>query len=259
MIDSLYIGATGMQTQQLSVDTIANNLANVNTMGFKRSRVNFQDLMYRDVAPSGNTSEANGRLLRAGVGVAVSGMGKIFTAGDLKKTDNPMDVAIRGQGFFEVTLPDGSAAYTRAGALRVTKEGQLATAEGYLLNPAVQVPVDTREIVIASDGAVHAKVGDSLEPVELGHLELISFANPAGLSPLGENLYRPTADSGEAAYGRPGDEGFGLLAQGFQEASNVKLVDEMVNLMIAQRAYEVSAKVVQASDELMAMSNNLRR
>lgn len=259
MIDSLYIGATGMQTQQLSVDTIANNLANVNTAGFKRSRVSFQDLMYRDVAPGGSLPETGGSIQRAGVGVAISGLGKVFTNGDLKKTDNPMDVAIRGQGFFEVSLPDGGLAYTRTGSLRVTGEGQLATVDGYLLNPALQVPADTREIVITNDGSVQAKVGDSLELVEIGQLDLSNFVNPAGLSPLGENLYRPSTASGEATYGRPGDEGFGVLSQGFQEASNVKLVDEMVNLMIAQRAYEVSVKVVQASDELMAMSNNLRR
>lgn len=259
MIDSLYIGATGMQTQQLSVDTIANNLANVNTVGFKRSRVSFQDLMYRDVAPAGNATAASGNQLRSGVGVALAGLGKIFTAGELKKTDNAMDVAIRGQGFFEVSLPDGGVAYTRTGSLRVNREGQLATIDGYVLNPDLQVPPDVREIVIADDGTVQAKIGDSLEMVEIGRIGLTSFVNPAGLAPLGENLYRATVGSGEASYGHPGDEGFGALAQGFQETSNVKLVDEMVNLMIAQRAYEVSAKVVQASDELMAMSNNLRR
>lgn len=259
MIDALYIGATGMQAQQLNVDTIANNLVNVNTSGFKRSRVSFQDMLYRETARANGLpgSSDNTRLMGAGVGI--TGVGKVFTLGDVKKTDNPLDVAIRGDGFLEVAMPDGTFAYTRSGPLKVNQDGLLASADGYPLRPSLQIPSDVREIQITADGHVLAKVGDKQDTVEVGQVELANFANPGGLAPLGSNLYRPTEQSGDVNYGKPGEDGLGSLAQGFAEASNVKLVDEMVNLMIAQRAYEVSAKVVQASDELMGISNNLRR
>lgn len=259
MIDALYIGATGMQAQQLNVDTIANNLVNVNTSGFKRSRVNFQDMLYRETARANGLPGSSGNSRLMGVGVGVAGIGKVFTPGEVKKTDNPLDVAIRGDGFLEIALPDGSFAYTRSGPLKVNQDGLLASSDGYALRPSLHIPSDAREIEILPDGHVLAKVGDKRDAVDIGQIELANFANPGGLAPLGGNLYRPTEQSGDVNYGKPGEDSLGPLAQGFAEASNVKLVEEMVNLMIAQRAYEVSAKVIQASDDLMGISNNLRR
>ncbi|HWH82078.1 MAG TPA: flagellar basal-body rod protein FlgG [Burkholderiaceae bacterium] len=259
MIDSLYIGATGLNAQQLNVDTIANNLANVNTAGFKRGRVDFEDVMYREVQRANGMpgSAGNAHLLGSGVGVA--GVHKLFTTGELKKTDNGFDIAIRGDGFLEVVLADGNHAYTRTGRLTVNKEGFLASAEGYALRPSIAVPADAKNIDIAANGVVTASFGDARAPEELGQIELASFSNTSGLAPAGENLYRSTEGSGEPTYGKPGDDGRGTLAQGYLETSNVKLVEEMVNLMVAQRGYEVSAKVIQASDEMMSLSNNLRR
>jgi flagellar basal-body rod protein FlgG len=259
MIDSLYIGASGMQAQQLSVDTIANNLANVNTPGFKRNRVSFQDLLYREVARANGLPGSTGNVFRSGVGVGVAGTSKVFTEGDIKKTDNPLDIAIRGQGFMEVLTPEGNSAYTRSASLKVNKDGYLVTLDGLALKASLRIPTEAKEIEVTPAGLVIAKLGAKLDPLEVGQIELVNFMNPAGLAATGDNLYNATEQSGQANYAKPGEDGFGTLAQGFQEASNVKLVEEMVNLMVAQRAYEVSAKVVQISDELMGMSNNLRR
>jgi flagellar basal-body rod protein FlgG len=259
MIDALYIGASGLKAQQLNVDTVANNLANVNTSGFKRSQVSFEDVMYREVrradGPAG--TEANSHLMGSGVGV--TGVQKVFAAGELKKTDNAFDLAIRGDGFLEATTADGRLVYTRAGRLILNRDGLLATPEGHALRPNIQVPADARTISISASGVVSALYGDARQPEELGQIELAGFSNPVGLVPLGENLYRSSEQSGEPSYGKPGEDNRGALAQGYLEASNVKLIDEMVALMVAQRAYELSAKVVQVSDELMSMSNNLRR
>lgn len=259
MIDSLYIGATGLNAQQLNVDTVANNLANVNTVGFKRSRVNFEDVMYREVQRANGVPGAEANHLLVGSGVGVAGTHKLFNAGELKKTDNAFDVAIRGDGFLEAELADGKQVYTRTGRLTVNKDGFLATAEGHALRPSIAIPADAKSIDVNSDGIVLANFGNARPAEELGQIELASFTNPSGLAPLGENLYAATDSSGEPTFGKPGDEGRGTLAQGYLETSNVKLVDEMVNLMVAQRAYEVSAKVIQASDEMMSLSNNLRR
>jgi flagellar basal-body rod protein FlgG len=259
MNEALYIGATGLKAQQLQVETVANNLANVNTAGFKRSQVSFEDVMYREVRRADGVagSEANAHLLGSGVGVV--GVQKVFSVGELKKTDNAFDIAIRGDGFLEALAPDGRLAYARAGRLTVNSDGYLATAEGYALQPSISVPADARSIEIGSDGLVRATYNGARKDEELGQIELASFSNPSGLVPLGENLYRSSDLSGAASHGKPGEDGLGTVAQGFLEASNVKLVDEMVALMVAQRAYEVSAKVIQVSDELMSISNNLRR
>lgn len=257
MIDSLYIAATGMNAQQLNVDTIANNLTNVNTTGFKRNRINFADLMYREVARGAQLLGPSGN--RYGTGVGVSSMGKVFIAGDVKKTDQPLDLAIRGRGLFEVTLPDNSVAYTRGGSLQLDKDGVLTTTEGYVLNPSVRIPADATAVTIESSGRVLATVPGETQPIEVGAITLVDFINPGALRPLGDNLYLPTEKSGEPLPGKPGELGLGLLAQGFLEASNVRLVDEFVNLVLAQRAYEANAKVIQASDEMLGISNNLRR
>lgn len=259
MLDSLYIAATGMQAQQLGVDTISNNLANINTTAFKRSRVAFEDLLYREAgrsAPAGLLGEPPARF---GAGAAVADTAKIFLDGDLRRTDAPLDVALRGAGFFEVTLPDGSRAYTRNGALRVNRDGLLATAEGHVLAPQVQVPSEATQIAIETTGRVSARLPNEAAAVEIGQIELARFVNPGGLSALGANLYVATERSGDPLTGRPGDEGFGTLQQGFLESSNVRLTEELVGLVLAQRAFEVNARAIQASDELLALVNNLRR
>jgi flagellar basal-body rod protein FlgG len=259
MIDALYIGASGLKAQQLNVDTVANNLANVNTPSFKRSQVSFEDVMYREVRRANGLAGAENNAHLLGSGVGVTGVQKVFSVGDLKKTDNAFDVAIRGEGFLEATAGGSRLVYTRAGRLIVNADGYLATPEGYPLRPNISVPVDASAIEIAANGIVLATFSDGRQAEELGQIELAGFTNPAGLVPMGENLYRSAEASGEPSYGIPGEDGRGVLAQGYLEASNVKLVDEMVSLMVAQRAYEVSAKVIQISDELMSMSNNLRR
>lgn len=260
MNDALYIAATGMQVQQLNVDTIANNLANVNTPGFKKSQVNFQDLVYREL---GQTLSADGTTTAPGMsegsGVGMASLAKVFTAGDLKKTDNPLDVAVQGSGFFEVTMPDGTRAYSRGGSLQVNKDGFLATSEGYALKPGIHIGNDVQQIAINPDGTVMVTAKAGQAPFEAGRLELSGFSDTSGLVPIGGNLYKSSEKSGDAILARPGDSEFGTVAQGYVEASNVQMVDEMVNLMVAQRAYEMSVKVIQASDEMLAMSNNLRR
>ncbi|HYD61576.1 MAG TPA: flagellar basal-body rod protein FlgG [Noviherbaspirillum sp.] len=260
MNDSLYIAATGMLTQQMNVDTIANNLANVNTPGFKKGRVSFQDLVYREAGQTALLQEgqSTGSLAR-GTGVGVLSLSKLFTSGELKRTDAPLDVAIQGEGFFEVALADGTHAYSRGGTFQVNRDGMLTTSEGHLLKPGIHVGFDYKEIAIKSDGRVLVRARDQKDATEVGRIELVNFGDLSGLAAMGENLYRPTERSGDAIYGRPGEDGWGAITQGFIESSNVKLVDEMVNLMVAQRAYEMSVKVIQASDEMLAMSNNLRR
>lgn len=259
MIDSLYIGATGMHAQQTSMDVISNNLANVNTTGFKRSRVNFEDLLYRNVSPTNGVIGSLDNAQRMGTGAAVAGTGKVFTMGDIKKTDGPLDLAIRGQGFFEVVLPTGDFGYTRSGAFEVNRDGMLSTSDGYRLSASIQVPVDATSIAVDANGRVSANVAGESRPIEIGNLEIASFTNPEGLNPLGDNLYVATQKSGDAIRGTPGENGLGTLAQGFLETSNVKLVEEMISLILAQRAYEINSKVVQASDEMMSITNNLYR
>lgn len=259
MLDSLYIGASGMHAQQTNVDVISNNLANVNTPGFKKNRVSFEDMVYRETARQNGLAGASDSVYRLGVGTGIAGAGKVFTPGELKKSDSPLDLAIRGEGFLEVTLPDGSAGYTRSGTLQVNSEGFLTTPDGNLVKPSIHVPADATDLVFEPAGRVLASLPGEKQPVEIGQLELVGFTNPAGLNPVGGNLYVASDKSGEPVSGTPGQNGMGMLAQGFLESSNVKLVEEMVNLIVAQRAYEVNSKVVQASDEMLAMSNNLRR
>ena len=260
MLDSLYIGATGMQAQQMNIDTIANNLANVNTAGFKRSRIDFEDLLYRTVATAGMTTSGQALALnKTGMGTAIASTGKVFTEGDIKKTGEPMDLAINGQGFFEILMPDSSLAYTRNGAFQLNADGMLVMRGGQRLNASVQVPVDTISLRVDPDGRVFATVAAEKQPVELGQIELVSFQNPTGLSAVGDNLFVATDRSGVAMPGYPGENGAGTLSQGFLESSNVRLIDEMIALIVAQRAYEINAKVVQASDELLNISNSLYR
>jgi flagellar basal-body rod protein FlgG len=258
MIDSLYIGATGMNAQQTNIDSVANNLANVNTTAYKRGRVEFEDLLSRAAVPGAAT---HGRVQAAstGMGTAVQGAVKIFSAGDVKKTDQPYDLAINGLGFFEVVQPDGNLAYTRNGALQVDAEGFLTTQAGLRLSSQVQVPSDAQQVRFGSDGRVFARLPNEAQEVEIGRVELASFANPNGVAALGDNLYGATDRSGPVVVGNAAENGVGTLQQGFLESSNVKLIDEMIGLILAQRAYEINAKVVQASDEMLSISNNLYR
>jgi flagellar basal-body rod protein FlgG len=260
MLDSLFVAASGMHAQQTQIDTIANNLANVNTSGFKKNRVNFEDLMYRNI--SGNSNRLLGYVdpgMKIGAGAAISTSEKIFTQGDSKKTDRSLDVAIQGSGFFEVALPDGSYAYTRTGSFRVNNEGLIVNSDAYVLNPLIQVPNDSESVTISSDGIVTVKLPNETQEMEVGRIDLANFINVSGLNPVGNNLYLPTKESGDVLYGTPGQNGIGTLAQGYLESSNVSLVEELTNLMMAQRAYEINSKVAQASDELLGLVNNMRR
>ena len=262
MLDALYIGATGMQAHQAHVDAIANNLANVNTSGFKKSRVSFSDMVVQGVATGARaTAGENGAFVNAasGAGVQAAAVAKVFAGGDMKKTDAPMDIAISGEGFFELAMPDGTRAYARGGTLKVNADGVLATQSGIPLKPGLAIPDNAEALLVSSTGRVQVRVSRQANPVDAGQLELVRFANAQGLLPQGDNLYRASEASGEPISARPGENGVGTLAQGFLEASNVKLVEEMVDLMVAQRAYEASVKVVQASDEMLGMINGLRR
>jgi flagellar basal-body rod protein FlgG len=257
MNDALYIAATAMQSQQLNVATIANNLANVATPGFKKGKVSFSDLVYRGL--SQQAAPADGQGMSYGTGVGIASLSNSFVVGDLNLTNNPLDLAIRGDGFLEVEMPDGGLAYARGGTLVVNKDGLLATTGGYPLKPEIHVGTDVKQITIGADGAVLVQPRDGSAATEVGRIELANFSDLTGLSAVGNGLYKSTDRSGDAVYGKPGLDGYGAIAQGYLEASNVKMTDEMVNLMVAQRAYELSTKVIQASDEMLQMSNNLRR
>jgi len=252
MNDSLYIAATGMQAQQMTIDSIANNLANVSTTGFKKGRVAFQQMMQAD--PAATTQAASG-----GLGIAVASITRDFTPGALAQTGAQMDVAVDGTGMLEVALADGSRAYTRGGTLTVSPDSYLATADGHVLKPSIHIPAGVSAIHIAADGKVSVQSGVTGTPVDVGQLELAAFTNPAALTVLAGGLYAPTEASGEALVAKAGSTGFGKLVQGSLENSNVNLTDEMVTLIVAQRAYEMSSKIIQASDELMSLTNNLRR
>ena len=259
MSESLYIAASGMHAQQTNLDVIANNLANLNTMGFKKSRVDFEDLMYREIARvnglAGDTANSNS----AGVGTGIANTSKVFTVGDVKKTERNLDVMIQGNGFFEIMMPDGEYGYTRNGSFQVDKDGMLVTADGYALSSMIQLPDNMEDLLINTDGTVKVKIVGEDQLTEIGKIELAKFVNSAGLQPIGDNTYLPSEQSGNALYATPGEDGSGLLTQGFLEASNVKMVEELTNMVLAQRAYEINSKVIQASDEMLGIINNLRR
>jgi len=264
MFDALSIAATGMQAQQLNLDTIANNLVNINTAGFKKGHVSFTDLMTVEASrmePTGNTPEVNplSSSPRVGAGVGISSVTKNFDAGSITQTGSAWDVAIQGDGFLQVTMPDGTLGYMRGGSLKVNSDGMLVTQSGQPLKPNMTVPTSASNVLIASDGTVSVTVPNQSTPLQIGQLQLVRFANPGSLIAQGDNLYRISETSGEPIVGTPGQDGLGTLQQGYQEGSNVKMVDEMVNLMVAQRTYQASVKVVQASDEILGMINNLRK
>lgn len=262
MIRSLFTAGSGMMAQQLNIDTISNNLANVNTNGFKRSRVDFQDLLYQTTRAAG-TQVVQGSTIPVGIqvgqGVRPVATQKIFTVGEFKPTDNPLDVAIEGDGFFPLVMPDGTTAYTRDGAFKRDGSGRVVNSDGFPLEPEIIIPAEAVEISVGTDGTLMALMAGEDLPQNLGQLSLARFTNPAGLSSMGRNLFRPTAASGDAVTGNPGQPGFGTTAQGYIEAANVQVVEEMVNMIVAQRAYEVNSKAIQASDDMLQQANNLKR
>jgi flagellar basal-body rod protein FlgG len=259
MFESFQIAATGLHAQEVQVDTVANNLANWNTTAYKKSRVNFEDLMYRQLSSAAGLIGTPDIRNPAGVGSAVASIGKVFSQGDLKTTGRDLDVAVQGNGFFELLLPDGRYAYTRTGVFQVDRDGLLVNADGYQLSPSVQLPPDTEQVIISPRGDLLVRVPDEVDPVDLGRVALANFVNPGGLTPEGDNLYVPSNQSGDVFYGEPGESGFGRLAQGFLEGSNVNMSEELTSLVLAQRGYEVNARVLQAADEMMSIINNLRR
>ncbi len=262
MIRALFTAATGMQAQQLNLDTIANNLANVNTTGFKRNRVDFQDLLYQTLRPAG-TRMAGGVEVPTGIqvghGTRPVATQKLWSQGNFQQTENPLDLVIEGDGFFQLTRPDGTIAYTRAGAFKRDSQGQVVNSDGYVLQPAITIPDDTVSISIGSDGTVSVITAGQSTPQQLGQIELARFVNPAGLNAIGKNLFLPTAASGQPTTGQPGQEGFGAINQGFLEMSNVSVVEEMVQMIAAQRAFEVNSKAIRSADEMLSISNSMTR
>ena len=262
MIRSLWTSVTGMQAQELNIDVIANNLANVNTSGFKKSRAEFQDLLYESMRPAGAASSADTTIptgIQLGHGTRASAVQKIFTQGDFQNTQNELDWAIEGDGFFQIELPNGDTSYSRCGEFKLDADGRIVNADGFPLVPQMTIPTDTISITVGMDGTVSViQAGDST-PSEIGTLQLARFVNAAGLRSLGKNLFVPTEGSGDEIVGTAGEDGFGTIAQGFLEMSNVSVVDEMVSMITAQRAYETNSKVIQTSDEMLQMANNLKR
>ena len=265
MLRSLYTSATGMKAQELLIDNTANNLANVNTAGFKRSHLNFADLIYTTLEQPG-TVIAAGQVsptgLQLGSGVRANGTTKVFTPGTLEQTGNSLDVAIEGDGFFKVLLPNGDLRYTRDGAFRIDGNGQLMTAGGYLLDGGITVPngINLSKLNIGEDGTITGIVSGQTETaVQLGQLQLASFLNPAGLSSEGGNLYAATPASGNEVLGLPGQNGAGIVRQGFLEGSNVEVVTELISLISAQRAYEINSRAIRAGDEMLSTSNEIIR
>ncbi len=262
MIRSLFTAATGMEAQKINIDVIANNLANANTVGFKRGRADFQELVYQSVKSPGTISAEGAQVptgIQIGLGVKPVAVQKIFDQGDFVHTGNPLDLIIEGDGFFQISMPDGTVAYTRSGAFKLDNEGRIVTSDGHPIEPAITVPANTININVSSDGRVSVIQAGSITPVEIGQIELARFINPGGLKAIGKNLFLQTDSSGEATTGNPSTEGLGSISQGFIELSNVNVVQEMVNMIISQRAYEINSKAVQASDEMLQTVNNLRR
>ena len=260
MIRSLWTGTTGMTSQQLNMDVIANNLANVATTGFKKSRADFQDLMYQIMKVPGSKSSADTESptgIQIGLGVRPAAVQKVFTEGDIIQTGNELDVAIEGSGFFQVEMPNGTTAYTRSGAFKRDSTGRLTTSDGYPILPAITIPDGSRQITISETGVVSAIIGAATISTEIGALETATFTNNAGLTAIGRNLFVESAASGTAQTAIPGNDGYGTLAQNYIEGSNVNIVEEMASMITTQRAYEINSKAITTSDEMMKTTNNL--
>jgi flagellar basal-body rod protein FlgG len=263
MIRALYSAASGMTAQQLNVDNIANNLANANTAGYKMHRAQFQDLLYQNMVQPGASAGQQTTVptgLQLGLGTRASSNEIIFTQGNFSQTDNPFDVVIQGNGFFQVRRADGQTGYTRAGSFHVDKEGNMVTSDGDPLEPQITIPAGAQSITIATDGTVSYLLAGQTASQRAGQIQLAGFQNPAGLNSIGRSLYLPTDASGEPTVANPGgQEGLGTLLQGYQEQSNVSIVEEFISLIAAQRAYEANSKVVKAADDMYQQVNNLQR
>ncbi len=263
MIRALYTAASGMNAQQANIDNVAHNLANVNTTGYKKSRVEFQDLVYEQSKAPGSPTSTTGEApigLESGLGVRASATARDFGRGNLRNTNAPYDLAIEGQGFFQVTLPSGEIGYTRAGSFQLNGQGQIVTQDGYPLEPAMTIPPTATSVFISKDGIVSAAMqGTGGAPHQIGTIEIATFQNPAGLLAAGGSTYMATTASGDPVTGAPGTEARGTIQQGFIEDSNVSVVDEMVNMILGQRAYEANSKVLKAADEMLQQVNTVVR
>jgi flagellar basal-body rod protein FlgG len=261
MFRALSTAATGMEGQQAKIDITAHNLANVNTAGFRKSRGDFEDLLYETLRSPGATA-AQGREIPVGIqighGTRLTATQTIFSPGQLRQTGNPLDLAIEGAGFFQVNRPDGTTGYTRAGTWKTDSQGQLTTADGNLLEPAITIPPDAAKVTVGKDGTISVLLAGQTQPTQLGRIQLASFSNPAGLLRVGHNLFMETAASGQARQGTPGSDSLGSIGQGMLEMSNVKVVEEMIDLITAQRAYEANSRVIKAADEMLRATANLR-
>lgn len=259
MNSALWISKTGLDAQQTRLAVVSNNLANVNTNGYKRSRAVFEDLLYQNVRQVGGATSEDTQLpsgLNVGTGVRVVSTEKMHTQGNIVQTNNSMDMAISGQGFFQIQQPDGSTAYTRDGSFKVNSQGQLVTSSGYLLQPAITIPATTQSVTIGSDGTVSVTLAGATASTQIGSIQLASFINPVGLQAVGENLFTETSASGAAQAGTPGLNGLGRLVQGSLETSNVNVVEEMVSMIETQRAYEMNSKAISTADQMLQYLNN---
>lgn len=259
MTQALWIAKTGLDAQQSRMAIISNNLANVNTTGYKYSRPVFNDLLYQTVRQPGAQSSQNTEIpsgLLLGTGVRTMSTQKFYSQGNIIQTENPLDVGITGNGFFEILMPDGSTAYTRDGTFQLDSQGQLVTSNGFILQPAITVPANTQSMTIGEDGVVSALVAGSTSPTQIGSIQLADFINPAGLQPIGDNLLKETAASGTPTLGTPGLTGLGRTIQGSLESSNVNVVQELVNMIETQRAYEMNSKAISTSDQMLQFASN---
>jgi len=262
MIRALWTAATGMDAQQLNMDVIANNLANVNTSGFKKSRADFQELLYQSTKLPGSATSAGTESptgIQVGLGARTAAVQRVFSEGEVVQTGNQLDLAIEGNGLFQITMPNGDTAYTRSGTFKQDGTGRIVTSDGYVLSPEITIPANTTKISIGSDGSVSVYLDNASTPTDLGQITLVTFSNMTGLRSLGRNLFAETNASGTPVTAVAGETGLGTIAQGFLESSNVNLMEEMVNMIAGQRAYEINSKAIKAADEMVQMTNNLVR
>ncbi len=262
MIRALYTAASGMNAQQANIDNVAHNLANVNTAGFKKARLEFQDLVYQQSRVAGTPTSPNSEApvgLEIGVGTKPVATSRDFSSGNLRATSGPLDLAIEGQGFMSIQLPDGTIGYTRSGALHLAADGKIVNNDGYPLLPNITVPANATSVTFSKTGVVAATIGGTSTPQQLGQLELTTFQNPGGLRALGGSLFSPTTASGDPVTAVPGADAAGTISQGFLEDSNVSVVEEMINMILGQRAYEANSRVVKAADDMLTQVNNMAR
>ncbi|QCD52782.1 flagellar basal-body rod protein FlgG [Campylobacter sp. RM16192] len=262
MMRSIYSAATGMIAQQTQIDVTSHNISNVNTMGYKKNRAEFADLMYQVMEYAGTSTSSTTKSptgIEVGLGVRPTAITKIFSQGHFKETSNNLDMVIAGNGFFQVQLPDGTTAYTRNGAFKLDSEGTIVNSDGYILLPQMSVPANATQISVGVDGTISVLQPGNTEMVQIGQIELANFINPSGLHALGDNNYLPTGSSGDVVTGIGGIDGFGTIRQGFVEMSNVQLVEEMTDLITGQRAYEANSKAITTSDDMLQIVNNLKR